>query len=87
MIPLTALWLPILVSAVFVFIASSVIHMMLGYHKAYYGTLPEGALDRFQGILEDDPRWVLSYQSDETVVFRLDLTTETPVDTTPTRKG
>jgi hypothetical protein len=33
MVPITALWLPILVSAVFVFLASSVIHMVLGYHK------------------------------------------------------
>lgn len=31
---LTELWLPILLSAVFVFIASSIIHMALPYHKA-----------------------------------------------------
>jgi hypothetical protein len=31
---LTTLWLPILLSAVFVFIVSSVIHMMLGYHAS-----------------------------------------------------
>jgi len=31
--PLTLLWLPIVLSAVIVFIASSVIHMVLGYHK------------------------------------------------------
>ncbi|WP_106816142.1 hypothetical protein [Microbacterium timonense] len=43
-------------------------------YSAYYGTLPEGALDRFESILEDDPRWVLSYASDETLVYRLDLT-------------
>ena len=34
MVPILSLWLPILVSAVFVFIASSVIHMALGYHKS-----------------------------------------------------
>lgn len=32
MVSLTALWLPILLSAVFVFIASSIIHMVLGWH-------------------------------------------------------
>jgi len=36
MISLTQLWLPILVSAVFVFIASSVIHMVLQWHKPFY---------------------------------------------------
>jgi hypothetical protein len=33
MIPALQLWLPILLSAVFVFIASSVIHMVLPYHR------------------------------------------------------
>src|SRR5690349_1683445 len=32
MVSIASLWLPILLSAVFVFIASSVIHMVLGYH-------------------------------------------------------
>ena len=32
MVALTSLWLPILVAAVVVFIASSVIHMFLPYH-------------------------------------------------------
>lgn len=32
MITIGALWLPILLSAVFVFVASSIIHMFLGYH-------------------------------------------------------
>jgi len=34
MIPLPALWLPILVSAVIVFFATFIIHMVLGYHKS-----------------------------------------------------
>jgi hypothetical protein len=38
---LTALWLPILLSAVFVFIASSIIHMVLPYHKSDYRQLPD----------------------------------------------
>lgn len=40
MVPLTALWLPILLSAVIVFIASSIIHMFLGYHAGDYAELP-----------------------------------------------
>jgi Flp pilus assembly protein TadB len=41
MVPLTQLWLPIVVSAVFVFVASSLIHMVLPYHRSDYGKLPE----------------------------------------------
>ncbi|HSJ63364.1 MAG TPA: hypothetical protein VK922_05580 [Gemmatimonadaceae bacterium] len=33
MVPLVSLWIPILVSAVLVFLVSSVIHMVLGYHR------------------------------------------------------
>ena len=40
MVSLGALWLPILLSAVFVFIVSSVIHMVLKYHASDYGRLP-----------------------------------------------
>lgn len=40
MIPLTSLWLPILLSAVFVFVASSVIHMVLTYHRGDHRRLP-----------------------------------------------
>ncbi len=40
MVPVTALWLPILVSAVLVFIVSSLIHMVLKYHKSDYGQVP-----------------------------------------------
>lgn len=40
MISLLDLWLPILVAAVFVFVASSVIHMALPIHKGDFGKLP-----------------------------------------------
>lgn len=40
MTALTALWLPIVLSAVLVFFASFLIHMFLGYHKADYRTMP-----------------------------------------------
>jgi hypothetical protein len=47
MVPLFSLWLPILLSAVFVFVASSVIHMVLGYHQNDYAKVPneEGVAD------------------------------------------
>ena len=41
MVSLIALWLPILLSAVIVFIASSIIHMLLPYHRSDYKQLPE----------------------------------------------
>ena len=41
MVALTALWLPILLSAVIVFIASSIIHMVLPYHRSDYRQLPD----------------------------------------------
>lgn len=40
MVPLMDLWLPIVLSAVFVFIASSLLHMVLQTHKADYQKLP-----------------------------------------------
>lgn len=40
MVGITALWLPILLSAVIVFVASSVIHMVLGYHKSDVKKVP-----------------------------------------------
>jgi len=41
MVPLTALWLPILLSAVIVFIASSIMHTVLPYHRGDYRQLPD----------------------------------------------
>jgi hypothetical protein len=40
MIGLSALWLPILLSSVIVFVASSIIHMALNWHKNDYAKLP-----------------------------------------------
>ena len=40
MTPLFALWLPILLSAVIVFVVSSVIHMALPWHKSDYPKMP-----------------------------------------------
>jgi hypothetical protein len=41
MVTLASLWLPILLSAVIVFIASSIIHMVLPWHKNDYARLPD----------------------------------------------
>ena len=40
MTSLPTLWLPILLSAVFVFVASSLVHMVLQLHKNDYRKLP-----------------------------------------------
>jgi hypothetical protein len=40
MVPLVSLWLPIVLAAVFAFLASSILHMVLTYHRADYRQLP-----------------------------------------------
>ena len=40
MVPVASLWLPILLSAVIVFVVSSLIHMVLRYHRNDYAKLP-----------------------------------------------
>jgi len=47
MVPVLSLWLPILLAAVIVFIASSIIHMVLPFHRNDYKTLPDedGVMD------------------------------------------
>ena len=41
MTPLASLWLPIILSAVIVFVASSIMHMLLPYHHGDYRQLPD----------------------------------------------
>jgi hypothetical protein len=43
MTPLGALWLPVLLSAVLVFVASSIVHMLLPFHKNDYRKVPREA--------------------------------------------
>ena len=52
MVSLSALWLPILLSAVAVFVISAVIHMMLPWHKADQRKLPDedGVLAALRGL-------------------------------------
>src|SRR5262245_53981651 len=53
MVSLTALWLPIVLSAVLVFVVSSIVHMLLPYHRKDFLRLPD----------EDAARAVLGRQS------------------------
>jgi hypothetical protein len=46
-IPITSLWLPILVAGVVVFVLSSIIHMFLPYHRNDFSKLPDE-----QGVLD-----------------------------------
>lgn len=41
MVSVLSLWLPIVLSALLVFVVSSVIHMVLGYHRSDYVAVPE----------------------------------------------
>jgi len=43
MVPLPSLLIPILLAAVLVFVASSLIHMVLGYHRSDFRALPKEA--------------------------------------------
>jgi len=49
MVSLAALWLPILLSAVIVFIASSIVHMAMPWHKNDYPRIPNE--DKFMDAL------------------------------------
>ena len=40
MVPIMSLWAPILLSAVLVFVASAVIHMVLPYHRSDFRKVP-----------------------------------------------
>ncbi len=40
MVSIASLWLPVLLSAVIVFVASSLLHMVLPYHRSDFGKLP-----------------------------------------------
>ena len=43
MVSILSLWLPMLLSAVFVFMASSIMHMALTYHRTDFGQVPDEA--------------------------------------------
>ena len=41
MVSLGSLWLPVLLSAVLVFIVSALVHMVLKYHNSDYTRIPD----------------------------------------------
>lgn len=51
MVPVLSLWLPILLSAVGVFVLSSLLHMVLKYHRTDFGQVP--AEDRVRDCLRE----------------------------------
>ncbi len=53
MISVLSLWLPILLSAVLVFVVSSILHMVLTYHRADHKALPREA-ERLAALRGDD---------------------------------
>jgi len=52
MVAIGALWVPIVLSAVLVFVASSVIHMLIGYHRSDFKGLSKeaGVMDALRGF-------------------------------------
>ena len=60
---LVSLWLPILLSAVFVFIVSSFIHMVLGYHNNDFAKLPkeDEVMDALRGFNIPPGEYVVPY--------------------------
>lgn len=52
MVPVMSLWMPILIAAVFVFVASSIIHMVLRYHDTDYRKVPseDAVMDALRGF-------------------------------------
>src|SRR5437588_12466137 len=69
MVGLTALWMPIVVSAVFVFIALAIIYGMLGWHKGDMTAVPGEAkvMETLRGlnVQPGDYRFPYSNSTDE----------------------
>lgn len=63
MVPVMALWMPILVAAVLVFVLSSVIHMLLPYHKSDFSGVPgeEGVRAALRGAGIPPGDYVIPY--------------------------
>lgn len=63
MVPIMSLWLPILLSAVFVFIASSILHMVLSYHFKDFNKVPneDKVMDALRGFDIPPGEYILPY--------------------------
>lgn len=66
MVPLTQIWLPIVVAAVFVFVASSLIHMVVKWHNSDYRPLPneEAVLDAIRKGAPGPGQYTFPYCAD-----------------------
>ncbi|HWC19622.1 MAG TPA: hypothetical protein VG498_21595 [Terriglobales bacterium] len=66
MVPLTALWLPIVLAAVIVFVGSSILHMVLPYHRGDYRRIPqeESVLSSLRGADVRRGVYMFPYASD-----------------------
>jgi Flp pilus assembly protein TadB len=66
MVSILSLWLPILVSAVFVFVASSIIHMVFTYHYKDFSKVPEEekVMDALRGFNIPPGEYLLPYAGD-----------------------
>jgi hypothetical protein len=66
MVSLGSLWLPIILSAVLVFITSSIIHMVLKYHNRDYTPLPNEDAVRaaFRGSKPRPAQYIIPYCSE-----------------------
>ena len=53
MVPMSSLWLPIIVSAVVVFLASWIVHMFLPFHRSDFARLPDedAVLDALRALI------------------------------------
>lgn len=65
MISIPSLWLPILLAAILVFVASSLIHMVLKYHANDFTQLPDeaGVMDALTGFDIPPGDYVMPYAS------------------------
>jgi len=63
MVPVASLWLPILVSAVIVFLASWIVHMFLPYHRSDFARLPQedAVLDALRSLNIPTGRYLAPY--------------------------
>lgn len=66
MIGALTLWLPILLSAVFVFIVSSIIHMVLTYHRSDFKAVPseDGVMDALRPFNIPEGEYFIPYVDD-----------------------
>ena len=63
MVALMSLWIPIVLSAVIVFVASSVIHMFMTYHKGDFGKVPteDGVREALRGANIPPGDYIIPY--------------------------